>query len=72
MAILQDQLLAIALRVLNTARGRGTPAPVDIALLRMWIHPKNHGCDPDELACIAINAELRRREESSAVLTAGN
>jgi len=50
----------IALRVLAAMNGRETPAPRDLALLRMWLHPKNHACDPDELACIAINAELLR------------
>ena len=53
------------MRVLSATNVRETPAAHDLALLRMWLHPKNHACDPDELACIAINAELLRLDANT-------
>jgi hypothetical protein len=53
--------MKVALRVLTAISIREEPAELDVAILRDAVNPDEHDYAPDELACIVINAALRRR-----------
>ena len=54
--------MEVALRVLTSLKNRTTPAPADIASLQGWVADNDCHADYDELACMVINAELKRRK----------
>lgn len=54
--------MAVALRVLTSIKDRESPAQADIASLQSWVDAKDRSADYDELACMVINAELKRRK----------
>lgn len=56
--------MAVALRILNCIHDRIAPDYDDVKKLRSWLDPKEWNTDPDELACMVINAEIKRKREA--------
>ena len=54
---------AAAVRVITAINNRKTPEERDVFLLRLYCPDYRH-CDPDELACFAIQESLKRRQRS--------
>jgi len=52
---------AVALRVLTAINDRKEPDERDVLLLRAYC-PDFRDCGPDELACVAIQEELKRKK----------
>jgi hypothetical protein len=51
-----NERMAVAERVLTSIQNFETPSQADLAALQRWVEPKDAYADPDELACIVINA----------------
>ena len=58
-----NERMEVALRVLMSIRNHEMPSYADLAALQSFVDQKNCYADPDELACIVINAELHRMNE---------
>ena len=57
--------MSVALRVLTHIRNHDTPSQADIKSLQGWVDKKDRIADPDQLACIVIDAESHRIKNSS-------
>jgi hypothetical protein len=67
-----EHQMTVAMRVIQSAAIREAATPEDVELLRAWATPDDRHHTPAELACIIIDADLRRRimpEEERAAKT---
>lgn len=55
--------MSVALRVLTFVEDHTNPLQADIESLRGWVDIGDCSADPDELACMVINAEIQHRKK---------
>jgi hypothetical protein len=60
---LMSDRMDVALSVLTSHKNHTPPTPADIASLQSWVEAKDRSADYDELACIVISGEMRRRKD---------
>jgi hypothetical protein len=58
-----EEKMVVALRVLVCIQDHRAPDYKDLLKLKSWVGSSERNTDPDELACMVINAEIKHKRE---------
>jgi hypothetical protein len=63
---LRNLAVTVAMRVIKATSAGEAGAPEDVAFLRAWLASEQRDRPTNELACLVIEADLRRRKNAKA------